>query len=150
MSQMGKALVVDWSFMVAETIGDALGRLGYESLAETHYEGALRELRADPTPTLLVVHGGRHNDAEALDFLTCAQLDFPDVPMVIISGMTRREIAIPAGRWVHVQKPFDMAQLLTAIDTASSHASECSTRGRLFDALEQPPAVIGVNAAPGD
>jgi DNA-binding response OmpR family regulator len=132
MTTRGKALVVDWNYMVAETIGDVLAKWGYEALSETTFDGARRELDASPPLTLLVVHGGAPGNFEARAFIAYALAGFPSLPTVVISGLPRHETSLAPGSWAYVQKPFDTPELLRAIEMAKDLASENSIEGRLY------------------
>jgi DNA-binding NtrC family response regulator len=118
MRTLGTALVVDRSFQIADAVADALEKYGYHALSEILFEGASKELAADPTPSLVIMHGGALNDQVALDFLSTVSAAIPRIPLVIITGMELEDLVVPPGLWAYVQKPFDITSLMRGVDRA--------------------------------
>lgn len=114
-------LIVDDEADIRELISGILSDEGYETRVASDSDQTLAEVKAR-RPSLIVLdiwlHGSRLDGLELLDVI---KTDFPDLPIVIISGHGNIETAVSAiqrGAYDFVEKPFKADRLILAVERA--------------------------------
>jgi len=115
---MSDILIVDDERDIRELISDILVDEGYS----TRLAGSSDECMAavtDEQPALMILDIWlKDSQMDGIDILKVVKRDYPDVPVVIISGHGNIEIAVAAikqGAYDFIEKPFNIDQLMVVI-----------------------------------
>ena len=115
-SRSERIVIVDDTEYVQSTIARQLGRLGFTTfLANDGLEG-LAAIRAH-TPEL-VLCDLRMPNLDGLELLAAVRDEFPDMPVIVMSGAGLVQDAIAAlklGAWDYISKPVDPTHLLAVL-----------------------------------
>lgn len=114
------ALVFDRAHMVADTIAMVLDGEGYAAHAAVTYRDAKRAFQALPDLSLMVIHADTPGERRGSMLLQAALRERPTTAMVVVSSRMPEDLAPFPQSAVFLEKPFDRAQLLDAIDRARS------------------------------
>ncbi len=113
-----RILVVDDEFSIREMLQDTLQQTGvYQVEAAEEGRMALQKLRAERFD--LVITDLRMPEMDGNRLLDICRHEFPDIPVVVITGYARLETAIDAlrlGAANFITKPFRLAEILDVVE----------------------------------
>jgi two-component system nitrogen regulation response regulator NtrX len=115
---MSDILIVDDERDIRELISEILIDEGYTTRLAGTSEDAMREVTSQPPGLLILDIWLKDSDMDGIDILKKVKSDYPEVPVVIISGHGNIEIAVAAikqGAYDFIEKPFNIDQLLVVI-----------------------------------
>jgi DNA-binding NtrC family response regulator len=107
-----KLLVVDDNLDFAETLAIQLALSGHAAVAVGSVEQALDILDEDPTIGA-VVSDVRMPDVDGLDFRRVLRHRFPNLPVILMTGLPVEEEDLARARVL--QKPFPVTELIAAL-----------------------------------
>lgn len=115
---MSDILIVDDERDIRELISDILQDEGYRTRLAKNSDEAMTAI-ADERPALLILDIWlKDSHMDGIDILKQVKRDYPEVPVVIISGHGNIEIAVAAikqGAYDFIEKPFNIDQLMVVI-----------------------------------
>jgi two-component system nitrogen regulation response regulator NtrX len=118
---MNDILVVDDEKDIRHLVGDILQDEGYQTRLAGNSDECLQAIE-EKAPSLLILDIWlKDSQMDGIDILKHVKLNFPEVPVVIISGHGNIEIAVAAikqGAYDFIEKPFNIDQLLVVIRRA--------------------------------
>lgn len=115
---MSDILIVDDERDIRELISDILGDEGYTTRMAGNSDDAMAAITADPPALLILDIWLKDSNMDGIDILKVVKRDYPEVPVVIISGHGNIEIAVAAikqGAYDFIEKPFNIDQLMVVI-----------------------------------
>ncbi|GAB4295071.1 MAG: sigma-54 dependent transcriptional regulator [Roseovarius sp.] len=118
---MSDILIVDDERDIRELISDILRDEGYATRVAGSSEECMAAIAAEPPGLLILDIWLKDSNMDGIDILKIVKRDYPDVPVVIISGHGNIEIAVAAikqGAYDFIEKPFNIDQLLVVIRRA--------------------------------
>ena len=118
---MGDILIVDDERDIRELISEILIDEGYSTRIAGTSDEAMRQVTSQPPGLLILDIWLKDSDMDGIDILKKVKSDYPEVPVVIISGHGNIEIAVAAikqGAYDFIEKPFNIDQLLVVIRRA--------------------------------
>ena len=139
---MSDILIVDDERDIRELISEILIDEGYTTRLAGTSEAAMGEITSQPPGLLILDIWLKDSDMDGIDILKKVKSDYPEVPVVIISGHGNIEIAVAAikqGAYDFIEKPFNIDQLLVVI----RRAMETSRLRRENITLRQKDAPVG-------
>jgi two-component system nitrogen regulation response regulator NtrX len=139
---MSDILIVDDERDIRELISEILIDEGYTTRLAGTSDDAMREVTSQPPGLLILDIWLKDSDMDGIDILKKVKSDYPEVPVVIISGHGNIEIAVAAikqGAYDFIEKPFNIDQLLVVI----RRAMETSRLRRENITLRQKDAPVG-------
>ncbi len=147
---MSDILIVDDERDIRELISDILKDEGYTTRLAGNSDEAMAAV-AEERPGLMILDIWlKDSNMDGIDILKCIKRDYPDVPVVIISGHGNIEIAVAAikqGAYDFIEKPFNIDQLMVVI----RRGMETSRLRRENTALKQqstgPAEMLGESPA---
>ena len=118
---MSDILITDDERDIRELISDILKDEGFETRLAANSDDCMKAI-ADKTPALMILDIWlKDSNMDGIDILKATKRDYPDVPIVIISGHGNIEIAVAAikqGAYDFIEKPFNIDQLMVVIRRA--------------------------------
>ena len=118
---MTDILIVDDERDIRELISEILIDEGYQTRLCGDADDCLQELKNSVPGLLILDIWLKDNEMDGIDILVKAKREFPQVPVVIISGHGNIEIAVAAikqGAYDFIEKPFNIEQLLVVVRRA--------------------------------
>jgi two-component system nitrogen regulation response regulator NtrX len=118
---MSDILIVDDERDIRELISEILIDEGYTTRLAGTSGDALRKITSQPPGLLILDIWLKDSDMDGIDILKKVKSEYPEVPVVIISGHGNIEIAVAAikqGAYDFIEKPFNIDQLLVVIRRA--------------------------------
>ena len=118
---MSDILIVDDERDIRELISEILIDEGYTTRLAGTADDAMREVTSQSPGLLILDIWLKDSDMDGIDILKKVKSDYPEVPVVIISGHGNIEIAVTAikqGAYDFIEKPFNIDQLLVVIRRA--------------------------------
>ena len=118
---MTDILIVDDERDIRELISEILIDEGYQTRLCGNADECLQELKKSVPGLLILDIWLKDNEMDGIDILVKAKREFPQVPVVIISGHGNIEIAVAAikqGAYDFIEKPFNIEQLLVVVRRA--------------------------------
>ena len=118
---MSDILIVDDERDIRELISDILEDEGFTTRLAGSSEECMAAIAAEPPGMLILDIWLKDSTMDGIDILKIVKRDYPDVPVVIISGHGNIEIAVAAikqGAYDFIEKPFNIDQLLVVIRRA--------------------------------
>ena len=118
---MSDILIVDDERDIRELIADILRDEGYQTRLAANSDDALSAVRADPPLLVILDLWLRDSKMDGIGILKSVKRDYPEVPVVIISGHGNIELAVQAikiGAYDFIEKPFNIDQLMVVIGRA--------------------------------
>ncbi|NCW66396.1 MAG: sigma-54-dependent Fis family transcriptional regulator, partial [Rhodobacteraceae bacterium] len=106
---------------IRELISEILIDEGYTTRLAGTADDAMREVTSQSPGLLILDIWLKDSDMDGIDILKKVKSDYPEVPVVIISGHGNIEIAVAAikqGAYDFIEKPFNIDQLLVVIRRA--------------------------------
>tara|TARA_Y100001958_G_C21195603_1_gene523034 strand:- start:217 stop:1593 length:1377 start_codon:yes stop_codon:yes gene_type:complete len=132
---MSDILIVDDEKDIRELISEILIDEGYSTRLAGNSEECLGQV-SEALPSLLILDIWlKDSNMDGIDILKKVKIDFPHLPVVIISGHGNIEIAVSAikqGAYDFIEKPFNIEQLLVVV----RRAMETSTLRRENEELK--------------
>ena len=118
---MSDILIVDDELDIRELISDILEDEGYATRLAGNSDDAMTAVNTEPPALMILDIWLKDSRIDGIDILKAVKTDYPDVPVVIISGHGNIEIAVAAikqGAYDFIEKPFNIDQLLVVIRRA--------------------------------
>jgi two-component system nitrogen regulation response regulator NtrX len=115
---MSDILIVDDERDIRELISDILEDEGYATRRAGNSDEAMAAIAAEQPGLLILDIWLKDSQMDGIDILKTVKRDYPDVPVVIISGHGNIEIAVAAikqGAYDFIEKPFNIDQLMVVI-----------------------------------
>ena len=147
---MTDILIVDDERDIRELISEILIDEGFTTRLAGTSDEAMKKISDQPPGLLILDIWLKDSDMDGIDILKKVKSDYPQVPVVIISGHGNIEIAVAAikqGAYDFIEKPFNIDQLLVVI----RRAMETSRLRRENIALKKkdasPAEMLGQSAA---
>ncbi len=115
---MSDILIVDDERDIRELISDILQDEGYTTRLAGNSDDAMAAIAAEPPALLILDIWLKDSNMDGIDILKAVKRDYPEVPVVIISGHGNIEIAVAAikqGAYDFIEKPFNIDQLMVVI-----------------------------------
>ena len=113
-SLMNDILIVDDEKDIRELISEILIDEGYSTRLASNSAECLNKVKEDPPSLLILDIWLKDSKMDGIDILKKVKSDYPNVPVVIISGHGNIEIAVSAikqGAYDFIEKPFNLEQL---------------------------------------
>ena len=118
---MSDILITDDERDIRELISDILRDEGFETRLAGNSDDCMKAIE-DKVPALMILDIWlKDSNMDGIDILKATKRDYPDVPVVIISGHGNIEIAVAAikqGAYDFIEKPFNIDQLMVVIRRA--------------------------------
>ena len=146
---MGDILIVDDERDIRELVSDILVDEGYTTRLAGTSGAAMREINIERPAMLILDIWLKDSAMDGIDILKSVKANFPDVPVVIISGHGNIEIAVAAikqGAFDFIEKPFNIDQLIVVIRRAMEVARLRSENTALRGQYHQPIKLTGQSA----
>ena len=118
---MGDILIVDDERDIRELISDILVDEGYSTRLAANSDDCMKEVKLDPPKLMILDIWLKDSQMDGIDILTTVKREYPDIPVVIISGHGNIEIAVAAikqGAYDFIEKPFNIDQLMVVVSRA--------------------------------
>ncbi len=115
---MSDILIVDDERDIRELVSDILQDEGYATRLAGNSDDAMAAIAAEQPALLILDIWLKDSRMDGIDILKTVKRDYPDVPVVIISGHGNIEIAVAAikqGAYDFIEKPFNIDQLMVVI-----------------------------------
>ena len=123
---MSDILIVDDEKDIRELISEILIDEGYSTRLASNSAECLNKVQNCPPSLLILDIWLKDSKMDGIDILKKVKNDYPNVPVVIISGHGNIEIAVSAikqGAYDFIEKPFNLEQLLVVVRRAMETAS---------------------------
>ena len=123
---MNDILIVDDEKDIRELISEILIDEGYSTRLAGNSADCLANVVSSPPSLLILDIWLKDSEMDGIDILKKVKLDYPHVPVVIISGHGNIEIAVSAikqGAYDFIEKPFNIEQLLVVVRRAMETSS---------------------------
>jgi len=123
---MSDILIVDDEKDIRELISEILIDEGYSTRLAGNSAECLANVVSSPPSLLILDIWLKDSEMDGIDILKKVKLDYPQVPVVIISGHGNIEIAVSAikqGAYDFIEKPFNIEQLLVVVRRAMETSS---------------------------
>lgn len=139
----GKILVVDDDAHIRNLLTDFLGKEGYEVTAHSSAEEALSGLRLEGKEDSgfdLVLTDLKMAQMDGMQFLKTLKSNWPELPVILMTGNTGVDIAIEAmrnGAFHYLVKPFKLSELSVYIERALEKRTLSLDVARLKKELRQ-------------
>ncbi|PSL17340.1 sigma-54-dependent transcriptional regulator [Shimia abyssi] len=147
---MSDILIVDDERDIRELISDILQDEGYSTRLAGNSDDAMAEIAAEQPALLILDIWLKDSNMDGIDILKAAKRDYPEVPVVIISGHGNIEIAVAAikqGAYDFIEKPFNIDQLLVVIRRAMETSRLRRENTELKRQEGTPSEMVGESAA---
>ena len=123
---MNDILIVDDEKDIRELVSEILIDEGYSTRLAGDSAECLSQV-SDELPSLLILDIWlKDSNMDGIDILKKVKIDYPNMPVVIISGHGNIEIAVSAikqGAYDFIEKPFNIEQLLVVVRRAMETSS---------------------------
>ncbi|MBR9842373.1 MAG: sigma-54-dependent Fis family transcriptional regulator [Rhodobacteraceae bacterium] len=147
---MSDILIVDDERDIRELISDILEDEGYTTRLAGNSDQAMKEVETEQPALLILDIWLKDSNMDGIDILKAVKRDYPEVPVVIISGHGNIEIAVAAikqGAYDFIEKPFNIDQLLVVIRRAMEASHLRRENQELRRQETRPGEMIGESAA---
>ena len=118
---MGDILITDDERDIRELISDILQDEGFTTRLAGNSDDCMAEIAREQPALMILDIWLKDSNMDGIDILKTVKRDYPDVPIVIISGHGNIEIAVAAikqGAYDFIEKPFNIDQLMVVIRRA--------------------------------
>lgn len=147
---MSDILIVDDERDIRELISDILEDEGFATRKAGNSDDAMKAV-TDQQPALMILDIWlKDSNMDGIDILKVVKRDYPEVPVVIISGHGNIEIAVAAikqGAYDFIEKPFNIDQLMVVIRRAMETSRLRRENTELKRQDGTPAELIGESAA---
>ena len=147
---MGDILIVDDERDIRELISDILKDEGYSTRLASNSDEAMEEVTSDQPALMILDIWLKDSNMDGIDILKTVKRDYPNVPIVIISGHGNIEIAVAAikqGAYDFIEKPFNIDQLMVVVRRAMETSRLRRENSELKQQDGKPSEMIGDSAA---
>ena len=123
---MNDILIVDDEKDIRELISEILIDEGYSTRLAGNSAECLNMVHCNPPSLLILDIWLKDSKMDGIDILKKVKVDYPNVPVVVISGHGNIEIAVSAikqGAYDFIEKPFNIEQLLVVVRRAMETSS---------------------------
>ena len=123
---MSDILIVDDEKDIRELISEILIDEGFSTRLSSNSAECLSQVSSAPPSLLILDIWLKDSNMDGIDILKKVKVDYPQVPVVIISGHGNIEIAVSAikqGAYDFIEKPFNIEQLLVVVRRAMETSS---------------------------
>ena len=123
---MNDILIVDDEKDIRELISEILLDEGYVTRLAGNSADCLDQVLEKPPSLLILDIWLKDSNMDGIDILKKVKIDYPNMPVVIISGHGNIEIAVSAikqGAYDFIEKPFNIEQLLVVVRRAMETSS---------------------------
>ena len=123
---MSDILIVDDEKDIRELISEILIDEGFSTRLSSNSAECLSQVSSAPPSLLILDIWLKDSNMDGIDILKRVKIDYPQVPIVIISGHGNIEIAVSAikqGAYDFIEKPFNIEQLLVVVRRAMETSS---------------------------
>jgi len=123
---MNDILIVDDEKDIRELVSEILIDEGYSTRLAGNSAECLSQVFDDPPSLLILDIWLKDSSMDGIDILKKVKIDYPNMPVVIISGHGNIEIAVSAikqGAYDFIEKPFNIEQLLVVVRRAMETSS---------------------------
>ena len=123
---MNDILIVDDEKDIRELISEILIDEGYSTRLAANSAECLNMVHGNPPSLLILDIWLKDSKMDGIDILKKVKVEYPNVPVVIISGHGNIEIAVSAikqGAYDFIEKPFNIEQLLVVVRRAMETSS---------------------------
>ena len=123
---MSDILIVDDEKDIRELISEILIDEGFSTRSSSNSADCLNQVCIAPPDLLILDIWLKDSNMDGIDILKKVKIDYPQVPVVIISGHGNIEIAVSAikqGAYDFIEKPFNIEQLLVVVRRAMETSS---------------------------
>ncbi|MGI3164753.1 sigma-54-dependent transcriptional regulator [Pseudooceanicola sp. 200-1SW] len=118
---MSDILIVDDERDIRELISDILQDEGYATRMAGNSDECMGEVTREAPALMILDIWLKDSQMDGIDILKTVKRDYPDIPIIIISGHGNIELAVAAikqGAYDFIEKPFNIDQLLVVIRRA--------------------------------
>ena len=147
---MADILVVDDEADIRELISDILQDEGYSTRSVGTAHEAIEQV-GQVSPALMILDIWlKDSDMDGIDILKVVKRDYPQIPIVIISGHGNIEIAVAAikqGAYDFIEKPFNIDQLLVVVKRAMETSQLRSENQTLKNRSSDTAQIVGKSTA---
>jgi two-component system, NtrC family, nitrogen regulation response regulator NtrX len=147
---MSDILIVDDERDIRELISEILRDEGYATRLASNSDEAMSAVEAEPPMLMVLDLWLKDSKLDGIGILMAVKRDYPDVPVVIISGHGNIEIAVEAikkGAYDFIEKPFNIDQLLVVIGRAMETSRLRRENTKLRKRESGPAEMIGQSQA---
>ncbi len=147
---MSDILIVDDERDIRELISDILIDEGFSTRLAGSSDECLAQLKAGQPALMILDIWLKDSDMDGIDILKLARTEYPEVPVVIISGHGNIEIAVAAikqGAYDFIEKPFNIDQLLVVIGRAMETSRLRRENSQLRRRDAGPSEMVGSGSA---
>ena len=147
---MSNILIVDDERDIRELVAEILKDDGYTTRLAANSDEAMAAVQADPPMLMILDLWLKDSKLDGIGILMSVKREYPDIPVVIISGHGNIEIAVEAikkGAYDFIEKPFNIDQLLVVIGRAMEASRLRRENTRLRKRDPGPTEMIGQSAA---
>ena len=141
---MQTVLVVDDEIAIRETLAQILGYEDYRVLTAASGQAALATLEEQPASALLL--DVKMPGMDGFEVLTRVQKDYPNLPVIVISGHGDVQTAVQAvkqGAYDFLEKPLDRSRLLVTLQNCLAHRGALDDRERLATKAGRATPLVG-------
>lgn len=118
----GTVLFVEDDPLVRETVGQALGECGFAVLAAEDGERALALLDGGARPSVVFSDIVMPGTVSGIDLAHAVRQRFPRLPVVLATGYTERQVALPGVQVL--AKPYPIEKLVTLLASAAGSPAQ--------------------------
>ena len=148
MSQGATVLLADDDRAIRTVLSQALGRMGCRVRATGSASTLWRMVEEGEGDVIVTdVH---MPDGDALDLLPAIHRRRPELPIIVMSAQNTVLTAIRAnevGAYEYLPKPFDLKELIGAVEKALEHGAAPATEGEPAETAPEPLPLIGRSQA---
>ncbi|RVT84462.1 sigma-54-dependent Fis family transcriptional regulator [Rhodobacteraceae bacterium CCMM004] len=147
---MSDILIVDDERDIRELISDILQDDGYTTRLASNSSECLDQLETEQPALMILDIWLKDSDMDGIDILKSTKRNYPEVPIIIISGHGTIEIAVAAikqGAYDYIEKPFNIDQLMVVIGRAMETSRLRRENVELKNRDTAPSEMIGASAA---
>lgn len=147
---MSNILIVDDERDIRELVAEILKDDGYTTRLAANSDEAMAAVQADPPMLMILDLWLKDSKLDGIGILMSVKREYPDIPVVIISGHGNIEIAVEAikkGAYDFIEKPFNIDQLLVVIGRAMEASRLRRENTRLRKRDPGPTEMIGQSAS---
>ena len=147
---MSDILIVDDERDIRELVAEILRDEGYATRLASNSDEAMAAVQAEQPALMILDLWLKDSKMDGIAILMAVKHEFPDVPVVIISGHGNIEIAVAAvkqGAYDFIEKPFNIDQLLVVIGRAMEASRLRRENSKLRKRDPGPTEMIGQSAA---
>ena len=123
---MNDILIVDDEKDIRELISEILIDEGYSTRLAANSTECLNQVSDKPPSLIILDIWLKDSNMDGIDILKKIKIEYPNMPIVIISGHGNIEIAVSAikqGAYDFIEKPFNIEQLLVVVRRAMETSS---------------------------